>query len=178
MPRYVLYSFLILAVVAMGIRAIVALDFSNTFDITYLMLYLTIVALVTSFFFFRWYKTKTTFISEIESMQAQFLTYFFALIILISIGINLNTFFTISKRIESVQVLQIEPIIQTRGGVLKNEKIKPNVYFIHVIRNGKQERVRQQNIENWKTLQNSEQRIEIRRGLLGFEIFDRIIPNS
>ncbi len=169
--KYFLFSFNVILVVALGIRAITKNFFSNTFEIEKLVTILLISGLVLALGWSSWYVKKKNITDSIERTQTVLTMCFAMMGFFVSMGVNLNYLVSLQPIEEKmVQVVKIEPFMKIRGGIMKGEKLTPTGFHVFIQKDGKNERLRYETMPDYEIFSGKEAVISFRKGLLGFEI--------
>jgi hypothetical protein len=172
MFKYFLYSINFIFLFAIGIRALLGNFFSNTFEIEKLVFTLLLSGLVVALLYGRYYAKKKNITDHIELAQTVLTLVFLISFAFVALGVNLNYMFSQNpNQIQTVTITHIEPFIKIRGGIVKGEKIEPSGYHVFIEKNGTTARVRYAEFPDYKKFIGQQVTLNIRRGLLGFEVF-------
>jgi hypothetical protein len=158
----------------MGVRAILANFFANTFGVEKLVTIILMSGLILALVWSLHYVKKNNITDSIERAQTVLISMFLSAFAFLAIGININYLFSFDKNpTREVKILKIEAFIKTRG-IMKGEKFTPSGYHVTIEKEGKIERVRYQTLSDYQSYIGQTKNLNIRTGLLGFEVF---IPN-
>jgi hypothetical protein len=171
MPKYILFSLNVILVIALGIRAITKNFFSNTFEIEKLVTILLISGLVLALVWSRCYVKKNNITDSIERAQTVLTMVVATMGFFVAMGVNLNYLVSLQNAEEKiVQVTNIQPFMKIRGGIVKGEKITPSGYHVFIQKDGKNERLRYETMDDYQTFIGKELNFSFLKGLLGFEV--------
>ena len=119
----------------------------------------------------RWYLKKNNITDSIERTQTVLITAIAITGFLVAMGINLNYLISLENTHEEViEVLNIQPFVKVRGGVIQGEKITPSGYHVFIKRAEKEERLRYDELPNYETYIGKKVTMFFRKGLLGFDV--------
>lgn len=172
MVRYVLIAINVILLMAIAINALLKDFFSNTFEVGKLLTLLALVGVLTAIPIAILSIRKSAVSSGIARLQITLISVIMSVFFFVVAGVNLN--YLLAKKPEVSKkylTLDIRPFFKSGGGILKGEKIVPNGYVVYVEKEGNTVEIRYKTLENYESLVGKTVALDIRKGLLGFEVF-------
>jgi hypothetical protein len=172
MSRYVFIAIAIILLMLAAINALLNDYFSNTFLIGKLIGILAGTGLFSGVAFSMICIWKTGISETISRLQIVLLATILCTLFFIVAGVNLNYLFS-EKQLKTPQylILDIRPFFKTGGGIIKGENVVPNGYAVYIEKGDGTTEIRCKKMENYQNLIGKTIPLDIRRGMLGYEVF-------
>ncbi len=172
MVRYLLIAVNIILLMLVAINALLKDFFSNTFQIGELMAFLSVIGVASGLSFAFLYIRNSGTSERIAQVQIALTALVMSVLFFVVAGVNLN--YLLAKKHDFTSqylIMDIRPFFKSGGGILRGENVVPNGYVVYIEKDGKTAEVRFKNIENYKILIGKTVALDIRLGLLGYEVF-------
>ncbi|MFZ4544921.1 MAG: hypothetical protein ACOYOA_12785 [Saprospiraceae bacterium] len=175
MIRYILAAVNVIFLMFIGINAMMKDFFSNTFEIQHMIAILSVTGMVVGLLISIFYMKKSEIADGLVRTQLILISVIMSVLFFVIVGINTNYLF--AKKYADAQrylILDIRPFFKTGGGIIKGENITPNGFVVFIEKSGKSQQLRYKSIDNFQNWVGKTAVLDIRKGLLGYDVF---VPN-